>query len=611
MLHHFRAPVSMQRTNLVHLLQGWTARGRTSQARTARGRTTSGQPTRRQALRGHPSLVHATLAALLFLGLLGPAAALAGQDVTQAERQRMYHEVKPAIVHVATVVEGQIQIDLGDQTVQGTSQIAGGGSGFLITPDGYLVTNGHVVANYHSDNEEQLKLELLYKFLGEEYLPQVQQALGRALTQEELIQFIPQLVQRAQVAMARQIAVVLQNGEVFPAEIKQYSPMMLPVAARISFPGRSLSSGKDVAILKIEGRDLPTVRLGDSNALSTGQDIHVAGYPGVVVSADFLAQRSQLEPSFTRGGVSAVRAAVAGNEVVQIDAAASQGNSGGPILNNRGEVVGMLSMGATRQTPSGEVEYVQGFNFAVPTSTIQEFVRSEGLTPSTGGMFNEFWRAALDAYYGERWGEAVTAFDEVIRVHSGFPDAQILRTAAMSRRGTEVAEASPAPPAPEEGPWMMVALVALGLGLVGASFFFRGRMAPAGAAGADAGGGTATAGRPSLGGGGAAAALPPGAPLLVVREGPLTGNRFPVSPSGVKIGRDPAACQVVLNETATSREHAIVLPADGGRVTIRNLSGTNPTYVNGRPIQEATLAPGDRIRIAGSVISVEHEGGGA
>jgi S1-C subfamily serine protease len=564
------------------------------------------RPAHRPACAGGPAL----LLTLVMAALAGAVVPIQAQDLTQEERQRMYHEVKPAVVFVGVLVEGQIQINLGEEMIQGTASIPGGGSGFLITPDGYLVTNGHVVANYHSDNEEQLKLELLYQFLGNEYLPQVQAAIGRALTQEELAQFIPELIQRAQVGMARQLVVVLQNGESFPAEIKQYSPMMSPFAARVSFPGMSLASGKDVAILKIEGRDLPTVALGESGALTTGEDVHAAGYPGVVSSHRLLSERTRLEPSFTRGGVSAVRAAVAGNEVIQFDAATTHGNSGGPILNNRGEVVGMVTLGAVGQTAGGDAVAVQGFNFAVPTNTIREFIRSEGLTPSTAGLFNETWRTALDAYYGGRWSEAVTAFDEVLRVHTGFPDAQQLRSTAMSRRGTEVAEASPAPPAGEEGPWMMVALVALGLGLVGASLFFRNRTAPAGAGG---GGGVATAARPSTlgGGGGAAAALAPGAPLLVVKEGPLAGNRFSVTSGGVKIGRDPSACQVVLNETATSREHAIVLPAEGGGVTIRNLSGTNPTYVNGRPIQEATLAPGDRIRIAGTVIGVEQGGGGA
>jgi len=549
--------------------------------------------------------------------LVGPVAGLAGsalhlqaQDLSQEQRQRMYHEVKPAIVFVATLVEGQIQINLGDEMVQGVTSMTGGGSGFLITPDGYLVTNGHVVANYHSESEDQLKLELLYQFLGNEFLPQVQAAMGRPLTQEELAQFIPELVQRAQVTMARQLRVILQNGEGYSAEIKQYSPMMSPFAARVSFPGTSLPTGKDVAILKIEGRDLPTVALGESSSLATGEDVHAAGYPGVVMNHELMGERSRLEPSFTRGGVSAVRAAVAGNEVIQIDAATTHGNSGGPILNNRGEVVGMVTLGSVGQTSMGDRVTVQGFNFAVPTATIREFIRSEGLTPSVGGLFNDTWRAALDAYYGGRWSEAVTAFDEVLRVHSGFPDAQQLRSTAMARRGTEVAGAPTAPPAPGEGPWMMVALVALGLGLVGASFFFRSRMAPTPAS-AGATGGAVEGGRPGVGGTGGRAALPSVAPLLVVREGPLAGNRFPVSVSGVKIGRDPSSCQVVLNETATSREHAIVLPAEGGRVTIRNLSGTNPTYVNGRPIQEATLSPGDQIRIAGSVLSLEQGGGAA
>lgn len=100
-------------------------------------------------------------------------------------------------------------------------------------------------------------------------------------------------------------------------------------------------------------------------------------------------------------------------------------------------------------------------------------------------------------------------------------------------------------------------------------------------------------------------ALPPSAPgRLVASAGPLKGNRFELDEDGIKIGRDPAACQIVLSDANVSREHALIRP-NGVSLTIKNLSGTNPTYVNDRAIQESGLEAGDRVKVGGSVFTVE------
>lgn len=541
-------------------------------------------------------MVHRILFRLAVMGLAvviaaGPTES-AAQDLTQEERQRMYRQVKPAVVLVQTQVTAQIQIEIDNQTLSGQQQMGGSGSGWLVTPDGYLVTNGHVVDMFHARNEEELKQQLLFQFIQENYIAQLQQEIGRQLTQEELVQVIPELTQRAQVGLAKNLQVVLQNGDRFPAEVKQFSPGISQLPGRISFPGMEFESGKDVAVLKVEGRDLPTVPIGDSDALSLGDDLYVAGYPAVVANHPYLSERTQMEPSFTRGSVSSVKLAVAGSEVMQMDASTTWGNSGGPVFNGRGEVVGMTTFGSIAPQSDGSQQAIQGFNFAVPTYTILEFVRSEGVTPAAG-LFNATWSNALDAYYAEDWSDAVEALDEVLRVHAGLPDAVQMRSQAVAQRATESGP-----------PWMIMGLVAAGLALVAYGLMVRrrARMVPAvaGAVGASGAAGAARVSRRS-------AALSAG-PRLVVSDGPLRGNRFDIASGGLKIGRDPDSCQIVLTEAATSREHALIVPsADSGAVVIRNLSGTNPTYLNGRPIQEATLSPGDRIRIAGSILTYHQE----
>ncbi|KAF1016018.1 MAG: Periplasmic pH-dependent serine endoprotease DegQ [Stenotrophomonas maltophilia] len=157
----------------------------------------------------------------------------------------------------------------------------GMGSGFIISPDGYVLTNYHVVADA-SDVKVKLgdSREFTVKVIGSD---------------------------------------------------QQY----------------------DVALLKIDGKNLPTVRVGDSNTLKPGQWVVAIGSP------------FGLDHSVTAGIVSALGRSTGGADqryvpFIQTDVAINQGNSGGPLLNTRGEVVGINS-----QIFSASGGYM-GISFAIP-----------------------------------------------------------------------------------------------------------------------------------------------------------------------------------------------------------------------------------------------------
>ncbi|SBV36375.1 putative periplasmic serine endoprotease DegP-like [uncultured Stenotrophomonas sp.] len=109
----------------------------------------------------------------------------------------------------------------------------------------------------------------------------------------------------------------------------------------------------DVALLKIDAKGLPTVRVGDSNMLKPGQWVVAIGSP------------FGLDHSVTAGIVSATGRSNPYAEqryvpFIQTDVAINQGNSGGPLLNTRGEVVGINS-----QIFSASGGYM-GISFAIP-----------------------------------------------------------------------------------------------------------------------------------------------------------------------------------------------------------------------------------------------------
>ena len=116
-----------------------------------------------------------------------------------------------------------------------------------------------------------------------------------------------------------------------------------------------IDSETDVAVLKIEApRDLPTVTLGDSNAAQVGDWVLAMGSPfglDQTVTAGIISKKERESPYFN-----------VFQRFLQTDAAINRGNSGGPLVNMRGEVIGMNSQIATS---TGDYN---GIGFALPAN---------------------------------------------------------------------------------------------------------------------------------------------------------------------------------------------------------------------------------------------------
>lgn len=113
----------------------------------------------------------------------------------------------------------------------------------------------------------------------------------------------------------------------------------------------------DLAVIKIEGRNLPTATLGDSDNLRVGEVAIAIGNP------------YGLSNTVTVGVISALDRRIAIEEgteltdVIQTDAAINHGNSGGPLINGEGEVVGINT---------AIIRGAQGLGFAIPVNTARE-----------------------------------------------------------------------------------------------------------------------------------------------------------------------------------------------------------------------------------------------
>jgi hypothetical protein len=137
-----------------------------------------------------------------------------------------------------------------------------------------------------------------------------------------------------------------------------------------------LDEWNDIAILKVTARGLPVVRLGDDKRLKVGERLFVIGSP----------KDPGLKNTITSGVLSQIRRDFKGAEgrihekVLQTDAGIYPGNSGGPVFNEAGEVVGIATFILPRHvvTPDATVGVVPiGLNFAVPVGLIKNKIDKE------------------------------------------------------------------------------------------------------------------------------------------------------------------------------------------------------------------------------------------
>ncbi|MBS1809585.1 MAG: trypsin-like peptidase domain-containing protein [Acidobacteria bacterium] len=548
---------------------------------------------------------------LVILGLL-TVASFAQQKQPNTTNQ-LHMLSKPAVVRILSGYVGRwVFKDRQFDTMQ-----VGSGSGFIINPNGYIVTNAHVVDDI-KQGDDAGKRTLLQNLAV-----QVLQAIGQPVNESTVSEAMEALGQEAQLVEFKRINYVfLQSGSKYPFEIKSFGA---PIGA-----GKDLTTGKDVAVLKIEIKNAPTLKLGNSEQTQVGDQIWVIGYPGAADS-EALDAKSQLEPTTNDGKISAKKTSTDGAPILQTNTSTTHGNSGGPAINEKGEVIGILTFRGN--TVNGQE--VQGFNFLVPINTASEFVRQAG-TEYAASPIDKLWRTGLDHYWKSEFTKAKESFQGVTALFTDHSEATRLITEAQERIA-KGEDKSSGWNFSVEGP---LALLIIGgilvvplCGIIGLVWFLHSRskrrhaptptsqplptprqpmsapqpvpattvpsfapktesFAPVRA--------TEVFSAPTI----VAPVKVPQA-KLVFTAGPLKGQEFSVK-DNVTLGRDQARAQIVIAETQVSGQH-LWLGFANGKFIARDNNSTNGTYLNhemNHRISEAELKDGDTLTL-GSNCNVE------
>jgi hypothetical protein len=151
-----------------------------------------------------------------------------------------------------------------------------------------------------------------------------------------------------------------------------------------------------------------------------------------------------VEASVTTGAISGFKADAVGQDLIQTDAAAAPGNSGGPAVSTVGTAVGVLTIVSRGR----EGDVVQGFNFLVPVRDVRTFLAGTEVATPAPSAFDKAWRAGLRDLFSGRYRAAVSRLTEANTAVPGLPDVERALT-----------EAQNPPPTPFPWVWLTVAVV--------------------------------------------------------------------------------------------------------------------------------------------------------
>ena len=219
-----------------------------------------------------------------------------------------------------------------------SSAAAVSGSGFILTSDGYVLTNYHVIESAYQNKAD--------------------------------------------------ITVMTHDGTKYTASVVGFE------------------QENDVAVLKIDGENLPHVTIGDSDNMKVGDEVYAVGNP-----------LGELDFSMTTGHVSALDRLIATDNssesinMFQFDAAVNSGNSGGPVYNTTGEVVGVVT---AKYSDSG----VEGLSFAIPindAATIANDLITKGYVTGKAYMgvtLRNDYNSMYANYYGWPVGAMVASVED-------------------------------------------------------------------------------------------------------------------------------------------------------------------------------------------------------
>jgi S1-C subfamily serine protease len=358
---------------------------------------------------------------------------------------------EPATVRIGTEEHATLALQLCHATVQlplggGSYDVAGTGSGAFVSANGDILTADHVV---HVPNDE------VAVFAADDIAAVMNHAgaydpgcgLSSPVTATDII--------NGDVSLNFTTHVIDSHTMVWESTAFTGPPNSQVIKDATTYPATVVTNSSydalDIAIIHVNLSDTPSIALGNSAEVAIEDPLLVIGFPGNGDVNDNAI--NFLTPSVNNVNVSAVKVSDNGSQLLQVGGNVEHGDSGGPVLDANGHVVGIVSF-AGPDTP-GVTSFLRTSNDAL---TLLKN-KSVNLTP---GQFQTRWARAFGQYASTakgHWHEAARELDALARDYPSFKAITAYQTFAHTAASTEVL---PAPPEPGPDPRLLLAAAGAG-----------------------------------------------------------------------------------------------------------------------------------------------------
>jgi serine protease Do len=342
------------------------------------------------------------------------------------------NSVSPATVKIYRFVCGVLVIE--NQRVGNDVCDASVGTGFLISSDGYIATNGHVVTQEAADiliNELRNNPALFQQYALNSGL-----TLEQAYDPRNVNKFLADIYDKSPSSLRldnRREGIMVALGD-RPVIIKNQSDIRALLnkpdtdciknakVVATDYKAKDLLiieqpennegfSASDLAILKINAINTPFINLADTSTLQQNDSLSLIGFPADAENQ--LTSNSTISPSVTNGSVSSLRIANgSASRLIQTDADASQGSSGGPAINGFGEAIGITTYRFKDNNQANAAK-----SYVRDISDLKDLLSRNKISLNTLGSTQTSWEEGLRLAQQNKYSKAIEKYQEVLNAY--------------------------------------------------------------------------------------------------------------------------------------------------------------------------------------------------